>query len=196
MSLIGEQLAEEWLNRQGFFTIRGVKVGNGEMDLLAVKQDKGNIECWHFEVQLSLRPVSYICPAPKELRRAGKSPHNASKRSTDEAKQAVKEWLEKKYFDPEKDQVRSRLWPGKWKFGFIVGNVRHHDELDLISAEGVKVFHMVDHLQHLSPLRSKNGGRFILEAASGADLLDLVFAQEQLKKEIVNEVVDELKREH
>ena len=37
MSLMGEQLAEEWLNRQGYFTIHGVKIGTGEIDLLAVR---------------------------------------------------------------------------------------------------------------------------------------------------------------
>ena len=30
MSLLDEQIVEEWLNRQGFFTMRGVKVGLGD----------------------------------------------------------------------------------------------------------------------------------------------------------------------
>jgi len=32
-------LVEEWLNREGFFTIRGVKHGVDEMDLLAIKPE-------------------------------------------------------------------------------------------------------------------------------------------------------------
>ena len=36
MAQIDEQLIEEWLNRQRYFTIRGAKVGNAELDLLAV----------------------------------------------------------------------------------------------------------------------------------------------------------------
>jgi hypothetical protein len=36
LALFAEALVEEWLNRKGYFTIRGVKVGNSEIDLLAV----------------------------------------------------------------------------------------------------------------------------------------------------------------
>ena len=37
MALLAEEIVEEWLNRQGYFTIRGVKVGVHEIDLLAVR---------------------------------------------------------------------------------------------------------------------------------------------------------------
>ena len=53
MALLAEELVEEWLNRQGYFTIRGAKVGVGEMDLLAVKPTDGGVECRHVEVQAS-----------------------------------------------------------------------------------------------------------------------------------------------
>jgi len=36
MALVAEALVEEWLNRKGYFTIRGAKIGQGEIDLLAV----------------------------------------------------------------------------------------------------------------------------------------------------------------
>ncbi len=36
MALLAESLVEEWLNRQGFFTIRGIKQRISEIDLLAV----------------------------------------------------------------------------------------------------------------------------------------------------------------
>jgi hypothetical protein len=32
---LAEELVEEWLNRKGYFTIRGIKVGVHEMDILA-----------------------------------------------------------------------------------------------------------------------------------------------------------------
>ena len=52
MALLAEEIVEEWLNRQGYFTIRGVKVGVHEIDLLAVKWQKdGKAECRHIEVQ-------------------------------------------------------------------------------------------------------------------------------------------------
>ena len=37
MALLAEEVVEEWLNRKGYFTIRGAKVGVPEMDLLAVR---------------------------------------------------------------------------------------------------------------------------------------------------------------
>jgi hypothetical protein len=36
MALLDEQLVEEWLNRQNFFTMRGIKCG---VDLIAYRQD-------------------------------------------------------------------------------------------------------------------------------------------------------------
>jgi len=41
MALLAESLVDEWLNRQGFFTIRGVKHGVGEIDLLAIRAVPG-----------------------------------------------------------------------------------------------------------------------------------------------------------
>ncbi len=41
MSLLAESRVEEWLNRQRFFTIRGLKQGMSEIDLLAVANRGG-----------------------------------------------------------------------------------------------------------------------------------------------------------
>ena len=43
MALLAEEIVEEWLNRNGFFTIRGIKVGVYEIDLLAIGFKKGEI---------------------------------------------------------------------------------------------------------------------------------------------------------
>jgi hypothetical protein len=45
MALLAEELVEEWLNRAGYFTIRGVKLGVHEIDLLAVRPVTGGLEC-------------------------------------------------------------------------------------------------------------------------------------------------------
>jgi len=37
VALLAEEVAEEWLNRQGYFTIRGIKLGVHEIDILAFK---------------------------------------------------------------------------------------------------------------------------------------------------------------
>ena len=38
MALLAEELVKEWLRRQGYFTIRGIRLGIHEIDLLAIKQ--------------------------------------------------------------------------------------------------------------------------------------------------------------
>ena len=38
MAKLAESIVEEWLNRQGFFTIHGIKFGNHEIDVLAGKK--------------------------------------------------------------------------------------------------------------------------------------------------------------
>jgi hypothetical protein len=67
MSILAEELVEEWLNRDGFFTIRGIKVGVGEMDLLAIKPAGSGLLCRHMEVQDSVNPISYLCGLPRNL---------------------------------------------------------------------------------------------------------------------------------
>ena len=71
MSLLGEEVVEEWLNRNGYFTIRGVKVGVDEIDILAIKPlPDGTHECRHIEVQVSINPISYITKVPAAIRKA------------------------------------------------------------------------------------------------------------------------------
>jgi hypothetical protein len=59
MALLGEEVVEEWLNRNGYFTIRGIKVGVDEIDILAIRPTPdGQHECRHIEVQVSINPIS------------------------------------------------------------------------------------------------------------------------------------------
>ena len=53
MALLGEQLVNEWLNRIGFFTLRGIKMGVHEIDLLGIRMREGVLEGWHVEAQIS-----------------------------------------------------------------------------------------------------------------------------------------------
>ena len=57
MSMLGEEVVQEWLNRDGHFTIRGAKVG---IDILAVKPADGTYECRHLEITLSANAIGYI----------------------------------------------------------------------------------------------------------------------------------------
>ncbi len=106
MALLAEEIVEEWLNRQGYFTIRGIKLGVHEIDLLAIKWQVGGItECRHIEVQASMRPVSYISRVPKVGQKAGR-PANSAKRSDEELNQGVAEWVETKF----RRSARSVRW--------------------------------------------------------------------------------------
>jgi hypothetical protein len=89
MALLDEQLVEEWLNRQNFFTIRGIKSGVDEIDLLAIRPTTEGLDCWHVEVQISYRPVGYI---------GGDT--NARKRNEMQLRAGVEQWVTKKFTSP------------------------------------------------------------------------------------------------
>jgi hypothetical protein len=75
MALLAEEIVEEWLNRNGYFTIRGIKLGVQEIDLLALAVRGTTIEARQIEVQVSVRPVSYLCPLPKDAqKKTGRKP--------------------------------------------------------------------------------------------------------------------------
>ena len=90
MALLAEELVEEWLNRQGFFSIRGIRLGVHEIDILAVKLIDDDVICRHIEVQASVRPVSYICPLSKAHQEStGRKPMSAKERTQDELQASV-----------------------------------------------------------------------------------------------------------
>jgi hypothetical protein len=84
MAMLAEEIVEEWLNRNGYFTIRGIKVGVHEIDLLALAVRGSVIEARHIEVQASIRPVSYLCPLPKNAQKeTGRKPMSMGKKLGD-----------------------------------------------------------------------------------------------------------------
>ena len=47
MAFLAETLVDEWLNRQGYFTVRGLKDGVSEIDLLGVRPGPKGLEACH-----------------------------------------------------------------------------------------------------------------------------------------------------
>src|SRR5580704_4216023 len=92
MAILAESLVEEWLNREGFFTIRGVKHGVGEIDLLAIRHEPGAaVIGWHVEVQASFRPVGYIAKLTGEMARASnRARTTATARTPEQIEQTVR----------------------------------------------------------------------------------------------------------
>lgn len=170
MALLGEEVVEEWLNRQGYFTIRGIKLGVQEIDILAFRPDpQGRHECRHIEVQVSTNPIAYISKVPKAIQKGkGVGPDNAKERTPEELKRGIAEWIEKKYHHPKKIDLRKRLFPGKWSRELVANVVKHPEELDLFRKAGITIIRFAD------IVREMEHSTTIIEAAAGGDLLNLM----------------------
>jgi hypothetical protein len=170
MALLAEELVEEWLNRQGYFTIRGIKVGVHEMDLLAIRLFGGEIECRHVEVQCSVNPVSYMTQLSKEdCKLTGRGSTSSATRSSEELARSADQWIAKKFQHCEKVKVMNRLATGSWSMELVVHRLKHEEEVVLLEARGIKVHRLDDLIAQLS-----RGGTPI-QSCSGGNLLDLVF---------------------
>jgi hypothetical protein len=182
MALLAEEVVEEWLNRKGYFTIRGIKIGVDEIDILAFKPDSsGKHECRQIEVQVSTNPISYVSKVPKAIQKEkGVAPANAKERTIDELRQGIREWVERKYDLPKKAALRKHLYPGEWTRELVVNVVKHPEELDLFREAGVTIIRLADIVQQMQNSTS------LIEAASGNDLLNLMLlGKEQAEQGVV-----------
>lgn len=177
MALIGEAVVEEWLNRQGFFTIRGIKLGVQEIDILAVKLNQdGTHDCRHIEVQISTNPISYISNVPKKAQTASTKANSAKKRTISELRQGVSEWIEKKFDHPDKKVLKNKLCAEGWTRELVVHKVRHQEELELLSEAGINVIGFETILGELKQTLGPVAG------ASGKEVLELMMLLDELKR--------------
>jgi hypothetical protein len=173
MALLAETVVEEWLHRRGFFTIRGIRQGHGEMDLLAVHPHlAGRVTGWHVEVTVSFRPIGYLgALAAADAGPAGGTRRSVvRKRTPYEVEQGARAWVERKFGAPAKARLREQLWPAiPWEFHLVHGLLRYPEELDHVIALGVAVhpFHEV-----LRELTQGEAGAF--SGSAGSDLADIV----------------------
>ena len=170
MALLAEELVEEWLNRSGYFTIRGVKLGVHEIDLLAIKPGPEDLLCRHLEVQASVRPVTYFTRLPKEIQKLTGRPGSSAKlRTQRELSAGVDEWVFRKFDQPAKQALRDRLVPRQqWSRELVVHHVKHELEVELVRKAGILVHRLATVLVAL------NQNALLLEGAAGAHLADLV----------------------
>ena len=176
MALFAETLVEEWLNRDGYFTVRGAKAGQLEMDLLAVRPDAaaGGFEALHYEVQASTGPISWVTDwTPGLQRRHGIGRNSARGRTAEQLAECVEAWVGKKFSDPRLAAARGRLWPKtEWRFGLVVGEVRHPRELEEIRSRGVEVVGLLHVLDDLT--RHGGGGPIKKTSSTAADIAALI----------------------
>ena len=181
MALLGEEVVEEWLNRQGYFTIRGIRLGVHEIDILAFKPHlDGAHECRHIEVQISTNPIAYISKVPKAIQRdRGIGPDNAKTRPTSELRQGIAEWIQKKFDHPKKQRLRRELYAGEWSRELVVNVVKHPEELDLFRDAGVAIVLLADIVRDMETTKP------LIQAAAGNDLLNLMqLAREQAEQHL------------
>ena len=172
MSLLAEEVVEEWLNRDGFFTIRGVRVGAYEMDVLAIRPQANGHLCRHVEVQASINPISYITKPPSAVRKQSGTQFNARKRDLPLLRESVQEWVDAKFNHPKKVELLNSLCAGDWTKELVVGRVKYEEELSLLKEAGITVHRLKDILKEMI---EKPG---VVKAASGADLYDLMQLRE------------------
>lgn len=171
MALLAETLVEEWLNRRRFFTIRGVRQGVDEIDLLAVRyREAQQPEAWHVESQVSFRPIGYITPLARELaRELGKKSTSVFRRTDQQLEQCVAAWVRKK-FHAKRKVARESLWPGaEWQFVVVHGTVKYPAALDVIAAQGVRLLPLSTILQELFAV-----GSSLFMGTAGGDLAELI----------------------
>jgi len=169
VALLAEELVEEWLNRKGYFTIRGVKVGVHEIDILGVKFDEtGLVDCRHIEVQASMRPIGYISRIPKEFLKDGQFPTSAAIREDSVLKKGVKDWVDKKFHISKKTNLLEQLFPSEWQRFLVHNNVKSELELEFIAGEGIELIPLPRVIKEL------NESEFMVKSASGADFADLI----------------------
>ncbi len=173
MALLAEQIVEEWLRREGFFTIRGLKLGIEEIDLLAIRplQD-GKWDNLHVEVQVSIRPVTYIADLNKDKQREFdiSASRSAKKRTDFQQEAAVIDWVKKKYFAEIKKEKRRELTPfDNWRYMFVHGKVKKDSiELKLIGQQGIEIKDIKDVLHALYNDKPK------FTTSSATDIIELL----------------------
>jgi hypothetical protein len=178
MPLLAETVVDEWLNRNGFFTIRGVKDGVDEIDLLGVRPTEAGLEGWHVEVQASFRPIGYITKLTEELARTlGKKRTTAWERPPEILRQCVEDWVANKFKRKDKVAARERAWPGiQWRHYFVHGAVRWDAELALIQEQGITVIPLYQVLMEVCT-RAGTGS----PGAAATDLADMMHYYEKHK---------------
>jgi hypothetical protein len=159
MALLDEQLVEEWLNRQNFFTIRGLKSGNDEIDLLAIRHTPEGLQYWHVEVQISYGPVGYIG-----------GDKSARKRTDKELREGVEQWVTKKFTSPKKVKRLNEILPNAIWRKFLVHAVLKDDaELLIMEELGVE---LIQYKKVLEDLRADKQGKSSSAASGIVEMLN------------------------
>jgi hypothetical protein len=186
MALLAETIVEEFFNYHRCFTIRGVKKGNDEIDLLAVQlTNKKTRQPLHIEVQVSLNPVTYISKwTPQLCSQLNIKSSSAMNRSEEQLRECCQEWVCSKFTHPKKAKLRNELYPSqKWQFMLVHGRVKDERELEMLHEFGVDTIDIADIINELAETTYKRTGT----SSIGRDIINLY----KLAKENSNNTSEE-----
>lgn len=158
MALIAEELVQEWLNRQGYFTIRGARAGHSEIDLLALRTISGSLECRHIEVSVAVRPIGYMGPEK-----------SARTQTPEQQRENALAWAHSKFDHEKVVALRSKLAPGQdWQLEVVTHVMKGEHQLTALVSQGIRVIRLSDIIAEL------RAGKMLLRAAGSEALFDLV----------------------
>ena len=142
------------------------------MDILAIgRQPDGKVIGVHFEVQVSFRPIGYICQLTDDLaERSNLKKTSAKRRTEEELALCATAWVEKKFLAKKKAAARENIWPGLgWRFSFVHGVVKEEKELELIHSRNVNLIPFKQVLVELC-----HTGEHAFSGSAGGDLAEIV----------------------
>jgi hypothetical protein len=122
VALLAEEIVEEWLNREGYFAMRRIKLGVQEMGLLdRYVQRPEDLECPTLKCERRFGP-SAMSPAYPKLssRQRAARPAAPKHARSEELRHGIIEWITKKYDHPKKQRVRNQLAPRPWSRELVI----------------------------------------------------------------------------
>lgn len=155
-------LVAEWLCLRGYFVIRGLKVGNNEIDVLAIKPAGGKIaEAAHYEISISTTPIGYL------------GERSARKQTEEEIRTSVARFVQKKFLNEPTVKLIARLIGKNYTRYFVTGNRKHEMEVVALKQHGIVVVPINQVLDDMRALVKKRKSR----KGSNPELLETASAQ-------------------
>ena len=155
---IFEEIVSNWLFLKGYFVVNNLKVGNNEIDMLAVKVTNGAVvEKIHIEIQCSSDPIGYIGGSK-----------SAKSRNAKQVEEGVVEYIDKKFLSKKTRKTVEKLLGEKYLKWFICGKLKDEFTVAAFKKHKIEVKRIWDiieeykmmHKDKKAYLRTAQGNRF------------------------------------
>ncbi len=132
---IAQTLVKAAYQSLGYFIIEGIKVGLKEIDLLAIKPEKGNVvaERLHVEVQIGVSPIG-------PLRERG-----ALGKAMKDPMSAAKAYINKKYNDIKiVAKIKEYYGNNEYQKVLVFGQLKKPEQLEVFHKMGIRAISVSD----------------------------------------------------